>query len=377
MILANSCLYIVAIFFKSLLGFVSTVTNMKPLRIKKRTNETGAADTQPPTQTMTSATMSSAAPPFHGGGELVPVPPPLSSSSLLTTPSQDAMRRASSASSSVSATPSNADGGASNVKFASELDNANVEACLEYLTRPHMSWGSAMHHMAHRREVIDNHRASVFARSLAVSSRPASLASTLRSDVDALEVSTTSSSTTASAPAGFPRAASNASRAQTGRLQKGRLGDLSCGVPAPPSLVAVGNGASSALMPLSNTATTPVGGEANPGNNASRTTSSHSTISRGQRAPTKQGRLSRGAALAGPRAARTSAAAAGAATTNAMLGPDLTIGGTQLQRGGTRLFVGSAQSTTTSNRSASRDGTIGCNDAKSKAKGNSRNASSA
>ena len=130
--------------------------------------------------------MSSAAPPFHGGGELVPVPPPLSSSSLPTMPSQDAMRRASSASSSVSATPSNADGGASNVKFASELDNANVEACLEYLTRPHMSWGSAMRHMAHRREVIDNHRASVFARSLAASSRAASLASTLRSDVDDL-----------------------------------------------------------------------------------------------------------------------------------------------------------------------------------------------
>jgi hypothetical protein len=242
------------------------------------------------------------------------------------------------------------------VKFASELDNANVEAYLEYLTRPHTSWESATRHVAHHRKVIENHRASVLARSLA-SSRCSSLASTMRSGggvVDALEMSTTSS--VASAPAGFPRSAANASKTQTGMLRKGRLGDAKA-MPDPPALIAVGSVTTSALTPASSSS---AGVHAHSVTDPGRTTSSRSSVgTTGQRASTQKGRLSRGGALVAPRATRISASSAGpVADSPSMQSPDLTIGGTQLHTGSIGVSVGSASDVSVTGRNASRDGTV-------------------
>ncbi|EPY18760.1 hypothetical protein AGDE_15619 [Angomonas deanei] len=98
------------------------------------------------------------------------------------------------------------------VEFTSFLDELPVEACLEYLTRPHRSWDSAATYSYDRQRRIEDHRASVFARSLNAS-RNASL------------ILNSSMRSTASAPAGFPRSASNGSKSKTGSLvPSGRLG---------------------------------------------------------------------------------------------------------------------------------------------------------
>ncbi|KPA83864.1 hypothetical protein ABB37_02057 [Leptomonas pyrrhocoris] len=327
---------------------------MKPLKLKTRVGEAEAASARP--VTTASATSGANPPADHTSAAsppLVPSPPsahptkaehpppsrsgrPTSASSVATTTATIARRTTD---------------GHAGVRFTSELDNANVDAYLEYLTRPHTSWDSATQHLARRREVIEGHRASVFARSLA-SSRRSSFASTMRSEGgdDVLEMSMTSS--VASAPAGFPRSASNASKTHTGKLRKGRLGDTNS-VPAPPSLVATGNGPSSAVL-LPTTSLSGANGD------QSRTTSSHSSVSTGKprTAPTR-GRLARGGALAMSRAPRvpTAASASAGAATGTTSGPDLTIGGTHLQTGSTNLFIGGVQSTTAgSSRSGSRDG---------------------
>lgn len=335
---------------------------MKPLRIKKRTSGAGEADVPAaaavatmPNETPATCVSSAVLP-------LTPTPPPSRRLGREHAPSDQPAGRPTSGSSSASArTATESRGG---VKFASDLDDANVEAYLEYLTRPHTSWDSATRHLAHRREVIEHHRASVFARSL-TSSLNASFVSTMRS-TDALEQSTTSS--VASAPAGFPRTATNSSKTLTGTLRKGRLGDGNA-APAAPSLLAMGTGASPAqLLPASSCGVS----------NASRAASSHSSVSAGQRAPsTSKGRLSRGGALAGPRVPRTSTSAGGATASSSSPGPDLTVGGTHLQAGSTRLLVGGAAvagvttntTTTAGGRSASRDGAGTRRDAKGKAKG--------
>lgn len=121
--------------------------------------------------------------------------------------------------------------GTSAVKFASELDNAAVEAYLEYLTRPHTSWESASRYAAQRKDALRHREPSVFTRSLASTSRSSSFASA----ADLMELSLHS---VASAPAGFPRSASNKSKTQVGMLRKGRLMDGSATmteVAAPPS----------------------------------------------------------------------------------------------------------------------------------------------
>lgn len=97
------------------------------------------------------------------------------------------------------------------VKFTSFLDEVPVEACLEYLTRPHRSWDSAAKSLEYRRERIEGHNASVFARSLNVSRNSSYMEGSMRS--------------IASAPAGFPKTGTNSSKTKTGSLVPGgRLG---------------------------------------------------------------------------------------------------------------------------------------------------------
>lgn len=226
------------------------------------------------------------------------------------------------------------------VKFSSELDNAAVEAYLEYLTHPHTSWESASRHVAHRRAVMEEHNNTIYARSLAMLRR-SSFASTTRSeggDLDALETSTTSS--VASAPAGFPRTASNGSKKSTGTLRKGRLGDA--GSPLPPS------GAAEPLTIVTHSSVA--------------VSSSHSADSgtrtstgTGQRAPSNRGRLLRGSALVGPpRPHRTSSSAtAPVVVAEGVLG----IGGMKLLGGSGNVFLVNGHGSAVTSRTASRDST--------------------
>lgn len=105
------------------------------------------------------------------------------------------------------------------VRLASALDGATVEACLEYLTRPHMSWRSALRFAERREERIAEHRMSASLRSLSAS-RNASFVSLPETDTASV----------CTAPAGFPVRAPNGSKSATGTLRKGRLG-VSCAVP--------------------------------------------------------------------------------------------------------------------------------------------------
>ncbi|KPI85315.1 hypothetical protein ABL78_5627 [Leptomonas seymouri] len=332
---------------------------MRPLKIKRRTSVTESAKSL---QATTASASSSAGPVTDRAVSetpaLVPTPPPSRQARGEPSPPSHSDQATPASSGSTTATTTQRTAVArSGVKFSSELDNANVEAYLEYLTHPHTSWGSALRYMAHRREVIESHRTSVFARSL-VSSRRSSFASTMRSEGgdDALEMSMTS---VASAPAGFPRSASNASKTQTGKLLKGRLGDPNS-VPTL-SLVATSMGTPSAATPLTSFA---AGNE-----NQSRTASSHLSVDTGQRrGSTSKGRLSRGGALAGRGATRVTTSAS--ETTTSVPGPDLTVGGTHLQTGSTNLFVGSVSASAVSRLNASRDGATGCKGARAKMKGN-------
>lgn len=120
------------------------------------------------------------------------------------------------------------------------LDEAPVEACLEYLTRPHHSWDSASKVVQMQRERVAQHEASVLARSFAFSRR-GSMLSSFSATTDTtgvaglMNTSFASVSSVASAPAGFPRSAQNGSKTQVGTLRKsGRLAGTS---PAPAALV--------------------------------------------------------------------------------------------------------------------------------------------
>lgn len=107
------------------------------------------------------------------------------------------------------------------LETTSFLDSAPVEMCLEYLTRPHTSWDSAVRTMERQRERIQTHQNSIYARSVA-SSRCASFASTASTAASVLE---STMGSVASAPAGFPRSSSNGSKTCVGTLRRGRLQD--------------------------------------------------------------------------------------------------------------------------------------------------------
>lgn len=304
---------------------------MKPLRIKKRESAGTPAEDEALTGLTSSASSVAAGSlaPRH-----VPSPPAVKGGRLPAHPGHD------SGPSPAAATPAPTAKVSAAVKFSSELDNAAVEAYLEYLTHPHMSWESASRHVAHCREVIEEHRNSIYARSLAMLRR-SSFASTIGSeggDLDALETSTTSS--VASAPAGFPRTAPNGSNKATGTLRKGRLGDA--GSPLLPS---------DAAEPLAIVA-----------HSSAAVSSSHSADSAsctstgtGQRAPSNKGRLLRGPALAGPpRPHRTSSSAtAPAAVGESVLG----VGGAKLLGGSGSVFLVNGRSSAVTSRTASRDST--------------------
>ncbi|KAK7196030.1 hypothetical protein NESM_000536500 [Novymonas esmeraldas] len=330
---------------------------MRPLRVKRR--ELGAAsgssgcgaasatsaaslDAAAPAGRTTSSTASSLAGAEAPSTRLVPSPPPVSG-----------MRPSSHPAPEAGPSPAAVGGAAAttapppSVKLSSELDDAAVEAYLEYLTRPHTSWGSASRFQAHRRELIEEHRQSVYARSVALSRR-SSFASTARSvgDQDALEASTTSS--VASAPAGFPRTAANGSKTSTGMLRKGRLADV--GTPLPLSQASE----PFTVEPRSFSVTT-----ASISSSCSTNAASRTPTGAGQRAPSNKGRLWRGAALAGPpRQRQRRASSSTSATAAALPGPvGLSVGGTQLHAGNSSLFPVSGPATAASHRTASRDGT--------------------
>ncbi|KAG5478958.1 hypothetical protein CUR178_05539 [Leishmania enriettii] len=292
---------------------------MRPLRVKKRESTGVPSGDETPIDSTPSVS------PVIGDGPaacLVPSPPPVKGWCPLLHPGHDSSPSTAAACPAPMTAFAAVEPGGDVVKFSSVLDNAAVEAYLEYLTRPHTSWGSASRFAAHRREVIEEHRHSVYARSLALLRR-SSFASTARSeggDQDALEASTTSS--VASAPAGFPRTARNGSKTSTGTLRKGRLGDG--GVPPLPSDTA----APFSILTHS----------------SSGVSSTHSAIGAsrsftniGRRGPSNKGRLSRGPTLAGSqRLCRTSSSTP---TPAALSGGGLTVGGTQLLGGRANLFV--------------------------------------
>lgn len=311
---------------------------MKQLRMRKRESAGTDTDAAP------AATASAAR------AALVPSPPPVNGKPPGSNPSDGADAPAPAA--------------AAAVKFSSELDNAAVEAYLEYLTRPHNSWGSATRHLALRREVIEEHRNSVFARSLA-SSRHASFASsTARSEggggdgFDAMGGSVASS--VASAPAGFPRAALNSSKSATGMLRKGRLAEAG---PSPSPF----EGTVESLRFFNRTASSDASALTAPGSRSSVVSGA------GQHAAANRGRLSRGPALAaaprsrGQTSPSTTSATSGMASTapgrltagrtpGGAGGPALSVGGRQLQTAGVNSFVISGQASAAAGRTASRDG---------------------
>ncbi|CCW67496.1 unnamed protein product [Phytomonas sp. Hart1] len=103
----------------------------------------------------------------------------------------------------------------------SELNDLPVEACLEYLMRPHISWDSVISSLQRRRERVERHGASIMSRSLA-STRSNYFASTVSSSMES-SISSSSVVSVATAPAGFPRTSKNGSKTCTGTLRRGRL----------------------------------------------------------------------------------------------------------------------------------------------------------
>ncbi|KAG5504453.1 hypothetical protein JKF63_04905 [Porcisia hertigi] len=310
---------------------------MKPLHIKKQES----ADVSAEDDTPSGLTFSTS--PLAAGSPLTSLepsrPPVMKGPGLSPDQRQDTHDLPTSAICEPSALLSAAAPATDKVKFTSELDNAATEAYLEYLTRPHTSWVSASRHMSHRREVIEEHRGSVYARSLA-RMRRASFASTVQSEGSCLDVLETSMNTSvASAPAGFPRTAPNGSKTSTGTLRKGRLGVVR---PSPPS--------SEAMEPLSIvTRSSSVARSSHESNATSR--SSTGTM---QRSLSIKGRLSRGAALAGPVRPRNTSSSTKASA--ALDKGGLTVGGTQLQVGSTHLFVVNGHGSAVTSRSAERLG---------------------
>ncbi|XQJ27184.1 hypothetical protein NXY56_003175 [Leishmania guyanensis] len=309
---------------------------MKPLRIKKRVSA-GA-----PTEEETSTSLAPSASPVAAGSPvacLAPSPPPVKGGRPSLHPGPGFGSSPAAAGPTPVAALSAAEPAAAAVKLSSELDNAAVEAYLEYLIHPHTSWESASRHLGHRREVIEEHRNFVYARSRAVLRR-LSFASTPCSEgsgLDALVTSTTSSASSASA--GFPRTAANGSKTSQGTLRKGRLGDVAS--PLLPSDAAE----PFAIVTHSSSA---VSSSRNPN------TRSRTPTGTGQQAPSKKGRLSRGTTLTGPpRPHRTSSSAT---TPGELGGCGLTIGGTRLVSSSANLFVVNGHCSAVTSRTASRDG---------------------
>ncbi|KAG5478735.1 hypothetical protein LSCM1_06139 [Leishmania martiniquensis] len=312
---------------------------MRTFRTKKREGAGAPANDEMPMESTSSASCERTSSP---AACLVPTPPPMKGWRPSSNTGHDPIPSTTASSPTPITAFAAADLSAAAVRFSSELDNAAVEAYLEYLTRPHTSWGSASRYVAHRREVIEEHRQSVYARSLALLRRSsfASMTCSEGGGQDALEASTTAS--VASAPAGFPRTASNGSKTATGALRKGRLGDA--GLPLLPS------DAAEQLIIVTHSSS---GVGSSSSRSASRASCTSTNI--GRRAPSKKGRVSRGSALVGPpRLRHTSSSATTAPVRD---GAGLAIGGTQLLGERAHLFVvGNGHGSAVTSRIASRNG---------------------